>query len=89
MSHDQRPGRIRVIDSSKDGRRRADPVAGAPAAVGRAARPAGAAGQLGNAAVAVAVAGDAAPKVRLPLLPIMLFLFACAAGGGAVTFLLR
>jgi hypothetical protein len=73
VSHDQRPGRMRVVQDPADAQRRrgdattiegrADTVAVAPAA----------------AAAAAAAAADAG--TRLPLLPAGLFLLACAAGG--------
>lgn len=75
MSHDQRPGRMRVVQDPADVQRRrgdattiegsADTVAVAASAAPRAA----------------AATATAAQDKGLPLLPAGLFLLACAAGG--------
>lgn len=77
MSHDQRPGRMRVVqDPAEVQRRRGDATTiagpGSFEVVGGAG--------MGNAAAAAAATG-AVPKGGLPLLPAGLFLLACAAGG--------
>lgn len=76
MSHDQRPGRMRVVkDPSGSDRRRgnavtADGDAGSFEVVGGAGR------LDGDASGA-----EAADTASLPLLPAALFLLACVAGG--------
>ena len=76
MSHDQRPGRMRVVqDPAEVQRRRGD---AAPIADPDSFEVVGGAG-IGIAASAT-IAGETAES-SLPLLPAGLFLLACAAGG--------
>lgn len=81
MSHDQRPGRMRVVkDPSESDRRRGNAVT--------ADADANSFEVTGGAGTAVATnAVAAAGKVTLPLLPAGLFLLACAAGGVLVAVL--
>jgi hypothetical protein len=85
LSHDQRPGRLRVVqDSAKPaaGRRAGDNAAATGAsAKGVEIVQAGAAGAAGTAGAAGAAI---AAKPRLPLLQAALFLVACAIGGVAI-----
>ena len=76
VSHDQRPGRMRVVQDSAvagaGGRRRADPttIDADPNSF-----------EVVGGATAPSVASAASSKPGLPLLPAGLFLLACAAGG--------
>lgn len=77
VSHDQRPGRMRVVQDSAvagagGGRRRADPatIDADPNSF-----------EVVGGSAAPAAAGAASGKPGLPLLPAGLFLLACAAGG--------
>jgi hypothetical protein len=82
VSHDQRPGRIRVIDASaQDARRRGDAGGNIKIVPKPGAARAGA-GE-GEAAAAAATGARGAG-----LLPGLLFLAACAAGGAGVTALI-
>ena len=75
MSHDQRPGRMRVVkDPSESDRRRGNAVS-----VTADANSFEVVGGAGNDAAAKVAAG--AGKASLALLPAGLFLLACAAGG--------
>lgn len=76
MSHDQKPGKMRVVGSSAS-RRRGDVV---PAA-------AGAAGAAGTAAGAVIANAPVAPARMSPVLLIIMFVIGCALGGAALPFL--
>lgn len=77
MSHDQRPGRMRVVqDPAEVQRRRGD--ATAIEAVSDSFEVVGGAGIGAAAGAAVDVADT---KSELPLLPAGLFLLACIAGG--------
>lgn len=81
MSHDQRPGRMRVVqDPSGSDRRRANAVT-----IDADANSFEVTGGAATAVAANAVA--AAGKGTLPLLPAGLFLLACAAGGVLVAVL--
>ena len=81
MSHDQRPGRMRVVqDPAEVQRRRGDAATieadpGSFEVVG------------GAGAAAVAAVDVAAARSGLPLLPVGLFLLACMAGGVLVAVL--
>ena len=76
MSHDQRPGRMRVVkDPSESDRRRGNAVT-----VEADANSFEVVGGAGNGAAAGGAAA-VADKGSLPLLPAALFLLACAAGG--------
>ncbi|MDT8758502.1 hypothetical protein MZO42_07315 [Sphingomonas psychrotolerans] len=75
MSHDQRPGRMRVVqDPGSSDRRRGNAVT-----VEADSNSFEVVGGAGNGAAAAA--GAATEKAGLPLLPAALFLLACAAGG--------
>lgn len=81
MSHDQRPGRMCVVqDPSASDRRRGNAVT-AEADTNSFEVTGGAGTAVATSAVA------AAGKVALPLLPAGLFLLACAAGGVLVAVL--
>ena len=90
MSHDQKPGKMRVVGSSAAAapqRRRGDTGSDAGGAI-----VAGAAGGAGSAAGAgsALVAGEAmaaAPSGKLGMMPVMLFIAGCAIGGAALPLL--
>jgi hypothetical protein len=76
VSHDQRPGRMRVVqDPAATDRRRGNAVT-----VDAGQDTFEVVGGAGTATGATGTAADAA-KGGLPLLPACLFLLACAAGG--------
>ncbi|MCX8476635.1 MAG: hypothetical protein MT490_12625 [Sphingomonas sp.] len=82
MSHDQRPGRMRVVQDPADFQRRrgdATTIEGTAntVAIDGSARPLAGVATAASTSAAAAVVEDK----RLPLLPAGLFLLACAAGG--------
>ena len=84
MSHDQRPGKMRVVqDASTANRNRRSDVAAASGAAARA----GMGTANGLAASNAAARNAAGAKTGLPMLQAGLFLFACIVGGVAVAIL--
>lgn len=74
MSHDQKPGKMRVVGNSASKRRRGDvdPFA---------------AGVAGRAPGTVVAGGSVAPAKKSPVLLIAVFVIGCAIGGAALPFL--
>lgn len=89
MSHDQRPGKIRVVkDSARaPGISRTNPAGGVAANAAGASGRVGATGTAGGANLTAANAGATAAGAALPLLPAALFLLACLIGGVVVVLL--